>query len=55
MYLNSIQNINWNVDSKAVLKAVELTKEEKDLEKKAETLWNFMVKNNSYDFANFQL
>jgi hypothetical protein len=51
VYLNSIQNINWNVDSKAVLKAVELTKEEKDLEKKAETLWNFMVKNNSYDFA----
>lgn len=34
IYLNSVQNINWNVDSKAVLKAVELTKEEKDLEKR---------------------
>lgn len=51
VYLNSIQNVNWNVDSKAILKAVELTKEEKDLKKKAETLWDFMVKNNVYDYA----
>ena len=51
VFLNSIQNIDWNIDSKAVLKAVELTKDEKDLQKKAQMLWDFMVKNNSYDYA----
>ena len=51
VYLNSIQNVNWGIDSKAVLKAVELTKDEKDLKKKAETLWDFMVKNNAYDYT----
>ncbi|MBR0598864.1 transglutaminase-like domain-containing protein [Sinanaerobacter chloroacetimidivorans] len=50
VYLTSIQNINWKVDSKAVKKAAELTKDEKNLEKKASILWNYMVKNNSYDY-----
>ena len=51
VFLSSIQNIDWNVDSKAVAKAVELTKNETDLEKKAQILWDYMVKNNSYDYA----
>jgi len=51
VFLTSIQNVDWNVDSKAVEKAVELTKDETDLEKKAQILWNYMVKNNSYDYA----
>ena len=50
VFLTSIQNINWNVDSKAVAKAAELTKDVDDLEKKARILWDYMVKNNSYDF-----
>jgi Transglutaminase-like enzymes, putative cysteine proteases len=50
VYLTSIQNINWNVDSKAVAKAVELTKGVDDLEKKAKILWNYMVNNNAYDY-----
>jgi len=51
VFLTSIQNIDWNVDSKAVAKAVELTKDIDDLEQKAKVLWDFMVKNNSYDYA----
>ncbi|HML38565.1 MAG TPA: transglutaminase-like domain-containing protein [Bacillota bacterium] len=50
VYLTSIQNINWNVDSKAVAKAVELTKGVDDLQQKAKILWDYMVKNNSYDY-----
>jgi hypothetical protein len=49
-YLNSIQNINWNVDSKAVAKAVDLTKGTTDLKKKATLLWTYMAKNNKYDY-----
>lgn len=50
VFLTSIQNIDWNVDSKSVAKAVELTKDIDDFEKKAQVLWNYMVKNNSYDY-----
>jgi transglutaminase-like putative cysteine protease len=50
VYLTSTQNINWNVDSKAVAKAVELTKDIDGLDKKAKVLWNYMVNNNSYDY-----
>ena len=49
-YLNSIQNISWGVDSKAVAKAVDLTKGTTDLKKKATLLWAYMAKNNKYDF-----
>ena len=49
-YLNSIQNINWNVDSKAVAKAVALTKGTTDIKKKASILWKYMATNNKYDF-----
>lgn len=50
VFLTSVQNVNWNVDSKAVEKAVELTKDVADLEKKAKILWTYMVKNNAYDY-----
>ena len=51
VYLTSVQNINWNVDSKAVAKAVELTKNDKSLADKAKTLWDYVVKYDSYDYA----
>lgn len=54
VYLASIQTVNWNVDSKAVAKAVELTKDTPDLQKKASILWDYMVKNNSYDHNKLQ-
>lgn len=50
VFLTSVQNINWNVDSKAVAKAVELTKGVDDVEQKAKILWDYMVKNNAYDY-----
>ncbi len=50
VFLNSIQNVNWNVDSKAVEKAVEMTKDYSDLAKKARVLWDYMAKNNKYDY-----
>ncbi|QOX63381.1 transglutaminase domain-containing protein [Anoxybacterium hadale] len=50
VYLTSTQNIDWNIDSKAVKKAVELTKDIDGVEKKAKVLWDFMVNNNAYDY-----
>lgn len=50
VYLASIQIINWGVDSRAVAKAVELTKDAKTVQDKARLLWNYMVRNNSYDY-----
>ena len=51
VYLGSIQNINWTVDSAAVKKAVDLTKGTTDLYKKAQILWSYMAKNNTYDYT----
>jgi len=51
VYLTSIQTINWNVDSKAVAKAIDLTKGTQNVAEKARILWDFMVKNNSYDYT----
>ncbi len=50
VYLNSIQNVSFNVDSAAVKKAVELTKGTDDIGEKARLLWDYMAKNNKYDF-----
>lgn len=50
VYLASIQIINWGVDSRAVAKAVELTRDAKTVQDKARLLWNYMVRNNSYDY-----
>lgn len=51
VYLGSIQNVNWTVDSAAVKKAVDLTKGTTDLYKKAQILWSYMAKNNTYDYT----
>lgn len=51
VFLTSIQTINWNIDSKAVQKAVELTKNAKTLQEKAKLLWGYMYQNNSYDYV----
>ncbi len=50
VYLGSTQNINWEFNPKTVEKAAELTKDIKSLEEKAKVLWNFMLKENKYDF-----
>lgn len=53
VFLTSVQNINWNADSKAVAKAVALTKDIEDPQEKATALWQYMVKNNTYDFQKY--
>lgn len=54
VYLTSIQNINWTEESKAVKKAVELTQNEPDLQKKAAILWEYVVYNNTYDYQKME-
>ena len=51
VYLGSIQNVNWSVDSAAVKKAVDLTKGTTDLYKKAQILWSYMANNNKYNYT----
>lgn len=50
VFLNSIQNVNWNIDSNAVKKAVDLTKGTNDLQKKANILWKYMANDYNYDY-----
>ena len=50
VFLTSVQNIDWNASSAAIAKAVALTSSTTDLKKKAQILWNYMAKNNTYDY-----
>jgi hypothetical protein len=51
IYLNSIQNINWN-DSMAVVKlANQLTKNAKSKDEKVKILYNYVVNNIKYDYV----
>ena len=51
VYLSSIQNINWTSSSLSVEKAVQLTSNSADFKEKAKILWDYMIKNNSYDYS----
>ncbi len=50
VYLNSVQNINWNEDSKAIEKARELTEGLKTDEEKISVIYKYIVQNFSYDY-----
>lgn len=50
VFLSSIQNINWSDNKMSISKAVELTKNTTDLGQKAQILWDYMIKKNSYDY-----
>jgi transglutaminase-like putative cysteine protease len=50
VYLNSIQNINWNETMKVVEKAKELTKDAETEEEKMEKIYNYIINNVKYDF-----
>jgi len=50
VYLNSIQNIRWSEDSKAVVIARELTRGLKTDKEKITAVYNYIVNNFSYDF-----
>lgn len=49
-YLNSIQNVQWDENTKAVVKAKELTKNAKTDEEKIKILYEYVVKNVKYDY-----
>lgn len=49
VYLQSIQLIHWDTDMKAIQKAKALTKNLKSDQEKVEAIYNYIVKNISYD------
>jgi transglutaminase-like putative cysteine protease len=50
IFLGSVQNVNWNKDMAAAAKAAELTKNAKTDREKITTVYNYIVKNFSYDY-----
>lgn len=50
VFKQSVQNMNWNMDSKAVQYALSLAKEKKTDQEKFDLLYNFMVKSFVYDY-----
>ncbi|MGZ7440506.1 transglutaminase-like domain-containing protein [Paenibacillus sp. TH7-28] len=49
VYLNSTQNVNWDIDGLAVKKAAELTKDAATDEDKVKAIYNYMISNIKYD------
>ena len=49
VYLNSIQNVNWNDTNQAVQKAKELTKNVKTDTEKVTIIYNYVINNIKYD------
>lgn len=50
IYLSSIQNINWNKEMNAIKKAQELTGNLKTDEEKVKVIYDYVIKNMSYDY-----
>src|SRR5690606_37540472 len=50
VYLQSIQNINWDDDVQAVEKAKELTEDAKDDEEKIAKIYDYIINNIQYDY-----
>ena len=53
-FLTSIQNINWNKDSFAVVKAKELTKKLKYNTSKVKAIYKFLLKNYKYEYETYK-
>ncbi len=51
VFLNSIQDIEWNDNQKSILKAKELTKGLKTDEQKVKAIYAYVTKNFKYDYA----
>ncbi|KAB3531911.1 transglutaminase domain-containing protein [Alkaliphilus pronyensis] len=49
-YLNSIQEINWKRDNKAIIKASEITEGIDCEQQKLEAIYSYIVKNIKYDY-----
>ncbi len=50
VYLNTIQNMKWSEDSKAIKKAIEMTNTTRNLQEKANILYEHMVQSYTYDY-----
>ncbi|OJV62131.1 MAG: transglutaminase [Clostridiales bacterium 38-18] len=50
VYLNSVQNVNWNEDLKAIAFGQDLLKKSTTNSSRLETLYKYLVKNMSYDY-----
>jgi len=50
VFLNSVQNVNWDDSMKAIKKAKELTKTAKTDEEKIRRIYQYIVSNVQYDF-----
>ena len=50
MYLASVQNINWNANMAAIIKAKELTKGLKSDSQKIKAIYDYLVSNVKYDY-----
>lgn len=50
VFLNSVQNINWNDDMAAIKKAKELTNGVKEDQDKINNIYNYIISNFKYDF-----
>ena len=53
VFLNSIQNINWDQSMKAIKKAKEITKGLKTQNEKIAAIYNYVVTNFKYDYDKF--
>lgn len=50
VFLNSVQNVNWNENMEAIKKAKELTKDAKTDIEKVQAIYNYIVANIKYDY-----
>lgn len=50
VYLNAIQNVNWNADSQAIKKGKELTAGIHEAPKRVNTLYDYVVNGYAYDY-----
>jgi transglutaminase-like putative cysteine protease len=51
VFLQSVQNINWEDNMSAVKKAKELTKDAKNDQEKVTAIYNYIINNISYDYG----
>jgi hypothetical protein len=54
VYQNSVQNINWDSNSKAIKKDLELIGKEKSFDKKLSIIYNFVIKQFTYDYEKLK-
>ena len=54
VFLSSVQNVNWDETMKAIKKMKEVTKDAKNDTEKISMVYQYVVKNYSYDYVKFK-